>query len=421
LVGSGGAPLFQGRSLTCRFAMLAPFWAGAIAEATPLAPGQTRALTGAVLDYFVSHGAIGPDGLAPIGWHGRFDKLRQLYTGGPSVMWLAKGFIGLLLPDRHEVWRAQPAPPEPWLEPSAKALPAPGWLVSTSPAAGLVRVVNHGSDHAKANPLEPRPDDPFYQRLDYSNWTAPSLAPSSIAAPLDANVTLIDAAGAPAHRGRIHRILAQGRLAASRSRVYWLDLPGGPPGDGESWAALRRGPWLTCLSVLRGASEVRLAWWDAVEPDLGLAPLPGTDLDFEAAWPRDLGPWRVHFGGPALAAERTEALRVVTAPGHAEVVAANGLASSLVSVRGLEQTGSVRLSGADPFGPASASPWLRSAAPLPERQVCAAWLTLGPPTPSADRPTAALAVAGDSVQITWSDGQIDAIDLASAIFAPPRR
>src|SRR5487761_287413 len=32
-------PLCQGRSLTYRFAALAPFWAGALFDATPLAPG----------------------------------------------------------------------------------------------------------------------------------------------------------------------------------------------------------------------------------------------------------------------------------------------------------------------------------------------------------------------------------------------
>ncbi|HWV78777.1 MAG TPA: DUF2264 domain-containing protein, partial [Isoptericola sp.] len=94
LVGSRGAPLLQGRSVTYRHAVLAPFWAGAIADATPLSPGATRALTAAVAEHFDAAGAVDDRGLLPVGWHRRYDRVRQLYTGGSSPYWASKGFLG---------------------------------------------------------------------------------------------------------------------------------------------------------------------------------------------------------------------------------------------------------------------------------------------------------------------------------------
>ena len=70
LVGGTGAPLFQGRSLTYRFATVAPFWAGAIAGETPLPTGATRSLADAVLDHYVDGGAIDERGLHSIGGTG---------------------------------------------------------------------------------------------------------------------------------------------------------------------------------------------------------------------------------------------------------------------------------------------------------------------------------------------------------------
>ena len=104
LVGGDGAPLFQGRSLTYRFATLAPFWAGALFDATPLAPGLTRRIASGMLRYFLSAGCLRADGTLSIGWHGEFLPIRQPYSGPGSPYWASKGFAGLLLaPDRPGV------------------------------------------------------------------------------------------------------------------------------------------------------------------------------------------------------------------------------------------------------------------------------------------------------------------------------
>jgi hypothetical protein len=72
LVGADGAPLLQGRSLTYRYAMLAPFWAGAVFDATPLAPGLTRRLASGVVGHFVRNGCFDERGLQTLGWYGAF-------------------------------------------------------------------------------------------------------------------------------------------------------------------------------------------------------------------------------------------------------------------------------------------------------------------------------------------------------------
>lgn len=54
--GSDGAPVHQGRSLTYRFAALAPVWMGALADCTPLAPGLTRRLASGTMRHFAERG-----------------------------------------------------------------------------------------------------------------------------------------------------------------------------------------------------------------------------------------------------------------------------------------------------------------------------------------------------------------------------
>ena len=50
---------------------------------------------------------------------------------------------------------------------------APGWMVSGTRADGIVRVVNHGTDHAVEGATVA--DSPLYARLGYSTATSPLL------------------------------------------------------------------------------------------------------------------------------------------------------------------------------------------------------------------------------------------------------
>ncbi|MEU4832319.1 DUF2264 domain-containing protein [Streptosporangium sp. NPDC023615] len=175
MFAADGAPVHQGRSLTYRFAAAAPLWLGELFDATPLSPGTTRRLASGTLRHFLDRGAVGEDGLLSLGWHGPFLPVTQPYSGPASPYWASKGFIGLLLPAGHAVWTAteEPAPVE--TADRVTALPAPGWLLHSTRRDGIVRLLNHGSDHNAPPPAE-AVDDPHYARLAYSTHTAPVAA-----------------------------------------------------------------------------------------------------------------------------------------------------------------------------------------------------------------------------------------------------
>ncbi|MFJ1576572.1 DUF2264 domain-containing protein [Streptomyces sp. NPDC088182] len=278
LVGGNGSPLIQGRSLTYRFAALAPVWTGALFDATPLPPGQTRRLANRMLDHFTGHGAVDERGLLTLGWHRPFRPVLQVYSGPASPYWASKGFAGLLLPDGHPVWSADESPLPVESGDFALALRAPGWLVSGTRADGVVRVVNHGSDHA--DPARPHSDDPLYARIAFSTHAAPETPSDPRGGPVDSSVVLLGADGRASHRRPLERVTVEGRVAVSRSRAHWpederWDCFGGPD------TAYRPGPWITVASVLRGTVEVRLV---RVDPAPGGAP----------------GPWRLRLGGWAV-------------------------------------------------------------------------------------------------------------------------
>ena len=54
-------------------------------------PGLLRRAASGVLRHFVDHGALEPDGLLRLGWHGGWPALRQAYSGPGSPYWAAKG------------------------------------------------------------------------------------------------------------------------------------------------------------------------------------------------------------------------------------------------------------------------------------------------------------------------------------------
>ncbi|MCK0118217.1 DUF2264 domain-containing protein [Isoptericola sp. S6320L] len=417
LVGPTGAPVLQGRSITYRFAMLAPFWAGALAGSTPLPPGATRAITSAVAEHFVAAGSVDERGLLPTGWHHRYDGVRQLYSGGSSPYWASKGFLGLLLDADDPVWTAAPELPPSWAEDRVTALPVPGWLVSATPGDGIVRVLNHGSDRLLEPVVQQRADDPFYRRLGYSNVTSPQLTTDAVAAPVESHVALLDGSGAPSHRDGIDRVRLSEDVAVSRSRVHWLDLPGGRPSDAAVWSSMRRGPFVTTAAVVRGRFEVRLAWWDPVRADVGLppaTPVPAATLDAEAAWPADPGPWQLHVGGWPLAAGRDRDLHVETDVDWVRVTRQDGTSSLVRGLRGLDRAGTTSRTGADPYGEASVTPWVRSRSTVGPGDVSAALVVLsGRGTPWVRDVDAVTEVRHDEgeVHVVWRDGRVDTLSV----------
>ncbi|MCX4553638.1 MULTISPECIES: DUF2264 domain-containing protein [unclassified Streptomyces] len=175
LFGGDGAPIYFGRSLTYRFAAGSAVALGAVTGHTPLAPGTSRRLVSGALRYFLDRGATGSDGLLSLGWHGPHRATLQRYSGPASPYWASKAFVSLLAPDGHPLWTAteENAPSEG--PDRVRALPAPGLLVQSTRADGIVRLHNHGSDHIRPHEGESGVrDDPLYSRHAYSTVTGPT-------------------------------------------------------------------------------------------------------------------------------------------------------------------------------------------------------------------------------------------------------
>ena len=421
LIGSDGSPALIGRSVTYRFATLAPFWAGVVAGVSPLPVGETRLIGERMIDGFLRAGARTGDGLLSIGWHGAYPKVRQRYTGAASPYWASKAFVGLLLPPEHPEWAATPA-----IGQSARqrGLVAPGWIVSETPADGIVRVINHGSDRLGEPRTVALADDPFYRRIGYSNVTSPQLGADAVADPRESHTTLLNARGRAAHRDGIERVLLTDRVAVSRSRVHFLD----PEAlDSQDVAGLALGPVLTVASVVHGSAELRLAWWRRAPEATGRAAATA-ELDADAAWPRDAGPWRVSFGGWPLA----NPIRIL--PGK---VTSERAVSRILPVRGADRIEQIERAGADPFGRVSITPLAVSSAPLPEAMLAAALVDLtGAPAPSdhaaagsaGAAPRAGVAAAADvgvavprieigtdAIRVAWADGSVDVVPTDGAV------
>lgn len=379
LYAPDGPPLHQGRSMTYRYAALAPVWAGAVFDTGPLSPGRTRRLASGVLKHFADR-TPEPQ---PIGWYGEFDPIRQPYSGSGSPYWSGKAFAGLVLPADHPVWTDVEEPLAVEEGDVAVALPVPGWLVSATRADGIVRVVNHGADHAADETLAT--DVPGYSRHAYSTHTGPWYDDSLV----DGHVALVDAAGNASHRRPLRPLGIRGRVAMSRHRAHW---PVGEP-PAVTWPPrqpeFRTGPWVTTASVPRGAVEVRLVRVDAVVSEDG-------------------GPFTLRIGGHAVAAAEPPLTTVDGAT--AGVRDPDGLASTVVGLLGLPAAGVVEREGVDAYGQRSAVPYVASAEPVRVGDVYAAAVVLSGSPGSPALPTVT-AIPDGGVVVHWPGGEEDRLRL----------
>jgi hypothetical protein len=304
--GGNGAPVFQGRSLIYRYAAVAPVFLGEAICATPLNPGQSRRIASGAAKFFLDGGAY-DGGLPSLGWLGAFDPMTQEYSGPASPYWTSKAFVGLLLPADHPVWTAveEPSPLESM--DAVRHAVGPNYLLHSTAADGIARVLNHGSDKYYA----PGPDDPHYRRLAYSSHTAPLFTED----PVDNHFAVLDATGTPSRRARIHRLKAGQGQAASWHAPVWNDAD--DPADS---------PWRVAT---------------------GTAATAGYELRIHAVEAPDALGLRVRDGGYALAG--------VLPPGlHDGVLSVAGLYARMWPLFGYSGSGTFRAEGVSPLGPHSA-------------------------------------------------------------------
>lgn len=272
LVGADGSPLIQGRSLIYRFAAAAPFWVGAMAQVPSTSPGVLRRAAVGVIKHFHDHGVPGARGLLTTGWHHEWPGLAQSYSGPGSPYWASKGLLGLALPADHPVWAADEEPLPVERGDVLRTVAAPGWVVSGTADDGVVRVVNHGTDHAVEGSTSA--DSPLYARLGYSTVTSPLLDEQAWSDPLDQSVALLDSRGRASHRTgmTLLRCEIQGEahpvaLASSRVRAHWVDPDADQQRHGSGWTgAIVPAGTLRVTSLVRGPWEVRVIDVETLAP-----------------------------------------------------------------------------------------------------------------------------------------------------------
>ncbi len=430
LVGADGSPLIQGRSLVYRFAAAAPYWAGAVAGTEAVSPGLLRRAASGVVKHFADRGAPDDDGLLTLGWFHPWRRMAQRYSGTASPYWAAKGMLGLALPADHPVWTAveQPLPVEQ--DDQLAVIAAPGWAVAATRADGIVRVYNHGTDHAR--PGDRTGDSPIYARLGYSTATAPVMDDDGWDSPLDQSAVLLDALGRATHRSGFTTLDVrldgggQAAVLASRARCHWVEPDPTAPdhGSGRPGAALDAGT-LTTVSVVRGAWEVRLVhvdpagapgWERVTALRLGGWPVPDADPPVGEPHGPAAGSGTASAAAASAQAGGTAAARAASPQAGARPVAhADGIgpASTAVGLSGLTIAGVDRLPDATPLGEWTAVPWLKAVPRAGAWHVAALALNGGGTSP----PDAQISGPEDApvVRVTWPDQAIT----TAALPLPP--
>ncbi|MBS1907374.1 MAG: DUF2264 domain-containing protein [Actinobacteria bacterium] len=392
LIGADGMPVLQGRSLIYRFATAAPLWMGAVTGATRLPLGTLRRAASGQLRAFVERGAIDERGLLTMGLFGEWPAMAQTYSGAGSPYWASKGFLGLMLPADHAVWTAVEEPLPIEQGDVRRVTRAAGWLVSGTASDGIVRVINHGADHALEG--DRTGDSALYARFGYSSATLPPLTGPAIDDPADNMVGALDAAGRSTHRtGFARGVTGDDGVAAFATSVadaHWVDSSIGVPaydhGSGRS-GVVTDGPLLATASVVRGSWEVRAT------RRLARAGVPREPLTVRVSgWP---------LTGSAEAAAEVEQGGVS--------LDLDGLRSALFALSE-GATAAVRTeSGTSPIGAVTSIPRL-DFANVGEGDIVIAAVRLGRGDEAAPTARAVATEAGEAlVDVRWPDGAISAV------------
>ena len=371
-----GSVLHVGRSLTYRTAVLASLWCAELSGVNPLTPGTTRRLASGVLSSFTEKG-VGVDGPLSLGWYDPFEPMCQAYSGFGSPYLACIGFLGLALPAEGSAWTAveeeQPTDGAAF----QAGMPETGWLLSAQDD-GIVRLVNHGSDHAWLSVGDDVDgDDPHYAKFAYSTHTAPGTA-QAWADDVDSHFALLDDDGNASRRSALRATRVEGDVAGS------VHLP-------QLNRRLFDGCAVTTVSFLDGPYEVRAH----------LVQSPQV--------------YRVREGGFAIAGPVPPTSAVVGKTAWAR--GADDVMAAVVGLHGWDEAAIVEHSGANAMGERSATPVLlgRCGAGL------SAFVTLHVLTKASDGHLDAWASAAEvdvddtTVRVRWASGRSAECDLATFV------
>ena len=404
LVGADGSPLIQGRSLTYRFATAAPLWAAARSGAAENGQlGVIRRAASGMARHFVETGAPDADGILNLGWHGAWPRIAQSYSGPGSPYWASKGLLGLSLPPDHAVWTAveQPLPVEQADQTFIAA--SPGWLVTSRVTDGVVRVVNHGTDHSV--PGSGLRDSPLYARIGYSSATSPLLAGPGLTDPIDESVVLVDDSGRASSRTGFEGLgleaLPSGTLhAGSRWQTHWIDDEDDRPDHGFGRSGrITWGPALEVVSLVRRGCpwEVRLARAVSLEGAHHANSRSRSDL-------------RLRVGGAGVPVSREDAVRASQSIHAVTTAVGERLAAAVADLGGLPMSGVFVAEDASPLAQRTDVPWRASAGAVEYDRWYAAGVALwAVATGDVGELRPRVEIEGEVATVTWPDGAQDRV------------
>jgi hypothetical protein len=390
LVGADGSPLMQGRSLVYRFAAAAPFWAGVLAGVRSTSLGSLRHAAEKVVRHFVDVGAPDERDILTLGWHGEWRDLAQSYSGPGSPYWAVKGLLGVMLPADHPVWAAKAEQLPVERGDYLCAVAAPGWVVSGTDADGIVRIANHGTDHALEGALVG--DSPLYARIGYSTATAPLANERAWEEPLEQSVSIVDGRGRATHRAAMRLIDTRVQndagghvaIAASVSAAHWISAAPAVHRHGSGLVGeVEVAGVVEVHSLLRGPWEMRLTRVVSLEPHLNAREL------------------RVRVGGWAVSGDDTDS----DVDGAQALARSGAVRSSLVALHAEARARIEHRVDASPLGP-------RSAVPVAEHPLLVGeWLHALIGLAADDDAPSALSASVEHdgthlVTITWPDGTV---------------
>ena len=174
--GRSGEMLMWGRSITYRFAAVVPFPLMGLQPAAGTNFGWMRRIASGAMLQFLQNPDFLQDNVPTLGFYGAFDPAVQAYSCRGSVYWMAKAFLGLLVPADSPFWTATENE-GPWASEFK-----PNTVVNkfeAGPNILLTDYPNSGAAEIRTVPHQPRSDGnrggESYNRLSYNTafpWQA---------------------------------------------------------------------------------------------------------------------------------------------------------------------------------------------------------------------------------------------------------
>ena len=174
--GRDGAMIMWGRSITYRFAAVVPFPLMGLQPEAGTNFGWMRRIASGTMLQFLQRPDFLQDNIPTLGFYGAFEPAIQPYSCRGSVFWMAKAFLGLLVPADSPFWTATENE-GPWsseFKPGTvvnKFESGPNMLVTNYPDLGAAEI--RDAPHQPAS--DPYRGDENYNRLSYNRafpWQA---------------------------------------------------------------------------------------------------------------------------------------------------------------------------------------------------------------------------------------------------------